>query len=110
MSGGGKGVCPALAISNAITNQSTTVFGEWWTLEPLALQKKAMWCREMVWLFCVNDSIVELVPSIQQFPGYREVTSMSKSSSKGVIRGCEEEVAAVMGLHEPDIEGSNGNQ
>ena len=38
-------------------------------MEPLAPQKKAMWCREMEWLLCVSDSIVELVPSIQQFPG-----------------------------------------
>lgn len=69
MSGGGKGVCTALAISNAITNLSATVFGELWRLEPLAPQKKAMWHREMEWLLCVSDSIVELVPSIQQFPG-----------------------------------------
>ncbi|KAM7257266.1 hypothetical protein ACFE04_013007 [Oxalis oulophora] len=69
MSGGGKGVCTALAISNAITNLSATVFGELWRLEPLAPQKKSMWHREMDWLLCVSDSIVELVPSIQQFPG-----------------------------------------
>ncbi|KAJ7968547.1 putative Rop guanine nucleotide exchange factor [Quillaja saponaria] len=69
MSGGGKGVCTALAISNAITNLSATVFGELWRLEPLAPQKKAMWRREMEWLLCVSDSIVELVPSIQEFPG-----------------------------------------
>ncbi|CAN0845660.1 Rop guanine nucleotide exchange factor 1 [Linum grandiflorum] len=69
MSGSGKGVCTALAISNAITNLSATVFGELWRLEPLATQKKAMWRREMEWLLCVSDSIVELVPSIQKFPG-----------------------------------------
>ncbi|PSS21784.1 Rop guanine nucleotide exchange factor like [Actinidia chinensis var. chinensis] len=69
MSGGGKGVCTALAISNAITNLSATVFGALWRLEPLSLQKKAMWCREMKLLLYVSDSIVELVPSIQQFPG-----------------------------------------
>ncbi|KAL1554480.1 Rop guanine nucleotide exchange factor 1 [Salvia divinorum] len=69
MSGGGKGVCTALAISNAITNLSATVFGELWRLEPMAPQKKAMWCREMQWLLSVSDSIVELVPSIQQYPG-----------------------------------------
>lgn len=38
-------------------------------MEPLAPQKKAMWCREMDWLLCVSDSIVELIPSIQEFPG-----------------------------------------
>ncbi|OVA10872.1 PRONE domain [Macleaya cordata] len=69
MSGGGKGVCTALAISNAITNLSATVFGELWRLEPLAPQKKSMWCREMEWLLCVSESIVELIPSIQEFPG-----------------------------------------
>ncbi|KAJ0667063.1 putative PRONE domain, Rop guanine nucleotide exchange factor [Helianthus annuus] len=69
MSGGGKGVCSALAISNAITNLSASVFGELWRLEPLALQKKVMWQREMEWLLSVGDSIVDLVPSIQHFPG-----------------------------------------
>ncbi|CAI9782028.1 unnamed protein product [Fraxinus pennsylvanica] len=69
MSGGGKGVCTALAISNAITNLSATVFGELWRLEPMAPQKKIVWCREMEWLLSVSDSIVELVPSIQPFPG-----------------------------------------
>ncbi|THU54073.1 hypothetical protein C4D60_Mb10t21180 [Musa balbisiana] len=68
MSGGGKGVCTALAISNAITNLSATVFGELWRLEPLAPQKKTMWRREMEWLLSVSDYIVELVPSIQEFP------------------------------------------
>ncbi|KAH9693639.1 Rop guanine nucleotide exchange factor 1 [Citrus sinensis] len=69
MSGGGKGVCTALAISNAITNLSASVFGELWKLEPLALRKKMMWQREMEWLLCVSDSIVELIPSLQEFPG-----------------------------------------
>ncbi|XP_051149695.1 rop guanine nucleotide exchange factor 1-like [Andrographis paniculata] len=69
MSGGGKGVSTALAISNAITNLAATVFGELWKLEPLAPQKKTMWQREMDWLLCVSDSIVELVPSVQEFPG-----------------------------------------
>ncbi|XP_054790698.1 rop guanine nucleotide exchange factor 1 [Prosopis cineraria] len=69
MSGGGKGVCSALAISNAITNLSASVFGELWRLEPLAPQKRSMWEREMDWLLCVSDSIVELVPSTRDFPG-----------------------------------------
>ncbi|KAJ6839005.1 rop guanine nucleotide exchange factor 1 [Iris pallida] len=69
MSGGGKGVCTALAISNAITNLSATVFGELWRLEPLAAPKKSMWLREMDWLLSVSDSIVELFPSVQEFPG-----------------------------------------
>ncbi|KAJ6736466.1 ROP GUANINE NUCLEOTIDE EXCHANGE FACTOR 1-LIKE [Salix viminalis] len=69
MSGGGQGVCTAVAISNAITNLSASVFGELWKLEPLAPQRKAMWQREMGWLLCISDSIVELVPSVQEFPG-----------------------------------------
>ncbi|KAL1561120.1 rop guanine nucleotide exchange factor 1-like [Salvia divinorum] len=68
MSGGGKGVSSALAISNAITNLAASVFGELWKLEPLAPQRRSMWQREMEWLLCVSDSIVELVPSVQEFP------------------------------------------
>ncbi|KAE8689603.1 Rop guanine nucleotide exchange factor 5 [Hibiscus syriacus] len=45
MSGSGKGVYTALAISNAITNLC-----------------------EMEWLVCVSDHIVELIPSWQNFP------------------------------------------
>ena len=45
------------------------MFGELWKLEPLAPQKKAIWHREMDWLLCVSDSIVELTPSLQEFPG-----------------------------------------
>lgn len=45
------------------------MFGELWRLEPLAPQKKLMWQREMEWLLSVTDSIVDLVPSIQHFPG-----------------------------------------
>lgn len=48
---------------------AAAVFGQLWRLEPLAPQKKAMWRREMDWLLCVSDSIVDLVPSIQHFPG-----------------------------------------
>ncbi|OMP03017.1 Plant specific Rop nucleotide exchanger, PRONE [Corchorus capsularis] len=69
MSGGRKGVCTALAISNAITNLSASVFGDLWKLEPLSAQRKIMWRREMDWLLCVSDSIVELKPSLQEFPG-----------------------------------------
>uniref|UniRef100_A0A453LIC4 PRONE domain-containing protein n=1 Tax=Aegilops tauschii subsp. strangulata TaxID=200361 RepID=A0A453LIC4_AEGTS len=68
MSGSGKGVCTALAVSNAITNLSATVFGELWRLEPLAPARKAMWTREMDWLLSVADSIVELIPSLQELP------------------------------------------
>ncbi|GFZ02246.1 RHO guanyl-nucleotide exchange factor 7 [Actinidia rufa] len=68
MSGCGNGVCTALAISNAITNLCATLFGQIWRLEPLSLEKKSMWRREMEWLLCVSDHIVELIPSWQTFP------------------------------------------
>ncbi|KAE9596166.1 hypothetical protein Lal_00030754 [Lupinus albus] len=68
MSGSGKGVCTAMAISNAITNLCATVFGKLWRLEPLPCEKKEMWRREMDWLLCVSDHIVELIPSWQTFP------------------------------------------
>ncbi|KAJ4978802.1 hypothetical protein NE237_009582 [Protea cynaroides] len=68
MSGCGKGVCTALAISNAITNLCATIFGQLWRLEPLSPGKKSMWRREMDWLLCVSDHIVEFEPSWQTFP------------------------------------------
>ncbi|TKY47489.1 Rop guanine nucleotide exchange factor 5 [Spatholobus suberectus] len=68
MSGCGKGVCTALAISNAVTNLCATVFGQLWRLEPLPSEKKEMWQREMEWLVSVSDYIVELMPSWQTFP------------------------------------------
>ncbi|KAJ1389161.1 PRONE domain [Sesbania bispinosa] len=77
MSGSGKGVCTALAISNAITNLCATVFGQLWRLEPLPCEKKAMWRREMDWLLCVSDHIVELMPSWQTFPDGNKLEVMT---------------------------------
>ncbi|KAI3730303.1 hypothetical protein L1987_61472 [Smallanthus sonchifolius] len=68
MTGRGNGVCTALAISNAITHLSATVFGDLWKLEPLSQQSKSIWRKEMEWLLSVSDSIVELTPSFQEFP------------------------------------------
>lgn len=68
MSGSGKGVCTAVAISNAITNLYATVFGQFWRLEPLSPEKKAMWRREMDCLLSVCDYIVELYPSVHTLP------------------------------------------
>ncbi|RWR72202.1 rop guanine nucleotide exchange factor 3-like protein [Cinnamomum micranthum f. kanehirae] len=68
MSGSGKGVCTAVAISNAITNLFASVFGQFWRLEPLAPEKKSMWKREMDCLLSVCDYIVEFIPSSQNFP------------------------------------------
>lgn len=82
MSGGGKGVCTALAISNAITNLSASVFGELWRLEPLPTKRQIMWRREMEWLLSVSDHIVELVPSWQRYPdGSRMEVMVSRPRS-----------------------------
>lgn len=45
------------------------MFGELWKLEPLSPQKKLIWRREMDLLLCVSHTIVELKPSLQEFPG-----------------------------------------
>ena len=94
LSGGGKGVSSALAISNAITNLSgsllidytqnarihfvapisdislgvisVSVFGQLYKLEPLAEEQKIRWRREMGWILSVSDYIVDFVPSVQQ--------------------------------------------
>ncbi|CAD5170089.1 unnamed protein product [Musa acuminata subsp. malaccensis] len=65
MSGGGKGVSSALALSNAITNLAASVFGEQWRLEPMSAERKARWRKEIGWLLSVTDYIVEFVPSRQ---------------------------------------------
>ncbi|WVZ17655.1 hypothetical protein V8G54_010637 [Vigna mungo] len=65
MSGGGKGVCTAVTISNSITNLYATVFGQNLKLEPLNPEKKAMWKREMNCLLSVCDYIVEFAPTAQ---------------------------------------------
>ncbi|XP_047319484.1 rop guanine nucleotide exchange factor 3-like [Impatiens glandulifera] len=62
MSGSGKGVSTAVTISNAITNLYASVFGQHQRLEPLHLEKKMMWRREMNCLLSVCDHIVEFVP------------------------------------------------
>ncbi|XVF24975.1 hypothetical protein REPUB_Repub13aG0173500 [Reevesia pubescens] len=66
MSGGGKGVSSALALSNAITNLAASVFGEQSRLEPMSVERKARWRKEMDWLLSVTDHIVELVASQQK--------------------------------------------
>lgn len=47
---------------------TATLFGQLWRLEPLPPEKKSMWRREMDWLLCVGDHVVELVPTWQTFP------------------------------------------
>ncbi|KAL5202488.1 hypothetical protein ABZP36_013440 [Zizania latifolia] len=65
MSGTGKGVSSALALSNAITNLAASVFGEQRRLQPMAADQKARWRKEIDWLLSVTDHIVEFVPSKQ---------------------------------------------
>ncbi|KAH0705637.1 hypothetical protein KY285_010184 [Solanum tuberosum] len=65
MSGGGKGVSSALALSNAITNLAASAFGEQKRLEPMPADRKAKWRREIDWLLSVTDHVVEFVPSKQ---------------------------------------------
>ncbi|CAK9326645.1 unnamed protein product [Citrullus colocynthis] len=64
MSGGGKGVSSALALSNAITNLAASTFGEQ-KLESLSPGKRTRWRREIEWFLSVTDHIVEFVPSKQ---------------------------------------------
>ncbi|KAL1809019.1 hypothetical protein ACET3Z_026009 [Daucus carota] len=78
MSGSGKGVCTALALSNDITNLSATIFGQLWRLEPLSSKQKSMWRREMECLLCVCNHIVEFVPSWQRLPDGSEVEVMTR--------------------------------
>ncbi|KAL5835960.1 hypothetical protein ACOSQ4_015457 [Xanthoceras sorbifolium] len=66
MSGGGKGVSSALALSNAITNLAASIFGEQRKLEPMPPERKARWKKEISWLLSVTDHIVEFVPSQQK--------------------------------------------
>ncbi|KAF3450739.1 hypothetical protein FNV43_RR06828 [Rhamnella rubrinervis] len=66
MSGGGKGVSSALALSNAITNHAASVFGEQWRLEPMSAERKARWRKEIDLLLSVTDYVVEFVPSQQK--------------------------------------------
>lgn len=66
MSGGGKGVSSALALSNAVTNLAASVFGEQRKLEPMNPERKIRWRKEMEWFLSVTDHIIELVPSQQK--------------------------------------------
>ncbi|TVU20325.1 hypothetical protein EJB05_36530, partial [Eragrostis curvula] len=54
MSGTGKGVSSALALSNAITNLAASVFGEQRRLQPMADEQKSRWGTEIDWLLSVS--------------------------------------------------------
>ena len=79
MSGTGKGVPSALALSNAITNLAASVFGGHRKLEPMAPDTKERWKKEVGWLLSVTDHIVEFVPTRQTAENgtTMEVTSSS---------------------------------
>ncbi|KAE8696081.1 Rop guanine nucleotide exchange factor 9 [Hibiscus syriacus] len=66
MSGGGKGVSSALALSNAITNLAASVFGEQSRLEPMTAERRSRWRKEIDWLLSVSNWIVEFVPFQQK--------------------------------------------
>lgn len=57
-----------MLIIHCIPEFVATLFGQIWRLEPVPPEKKAMWRREMEWLLCVSDHIVELIPTWQNFP------------------------------------------
>lgn len=44
---------------------SASVFGEQRRLEPMSVERKTRWWKEIEWLLSVTDHIVELVPSQQ---------------------------------------------
>lgn len=45
---------------------AASVFGEQWRLEPMSAERKARWRKEIDWLLCVTDYVVEFVPSQQK--------------------------------------------
>nr|XP_043626192.1 rop guanine nucleotide exchange factor 12-like [Erigeron canadensis] len=81
MSGGGKGVSSALALSNAITNLAASVFGEQSRLEPMPPERQARWRREMDWLLSVTDHIVEFVASKQNTNGVNMEVMVTRQRS-----------------------------
>lgn len=66
MSGTGKGVSSALALSNSITNLAASVFGEQRRLEPMSADRRARWEKEIDWILSVTDYIAEFVPLQQE--------------------------------------------
>ncbi|KAE8682839.1 Rop guanine nucleotide exchange factor 9 [Hibiscus syriacus] len=95
MSGGGKGVSSALALSNAVTNLAASIFGEKGRLEPLAPERKARWRKEMDWILSVADHIVELVPAKQTSKDGTEMEVM-------VTRHRADMLVNIPGLHKLD--------
>ncbi|KAK1305229.1 Rop guanine nucleotide exchange factor 1 [Acorus calamus] len=84
ISGGCKGISTALALSNAITNLSATVFGELWKLEPLSEDRKSRWRREMDWLLSPTNYMVELVPAKQNGANGRTLEIMTPKARSDI--------------------------
>ncbi|KAF5464266.1 hypothetical protein F2P56_014356 [Juglans regia] len=84
MSGGGKGVCTAVTISNSITNLYATVFGQNLRLEPLSPEKKALWKREMYCLLSVCDYIVEFSPTLKDLDDGTTVEMMASTARSDI--------------------------
>lgn len=82
MSGGKTGVSSALALSNAITNLSASVWGEQYRLEPMSAERRARWKKEVDWLLSVTDHIVEMVPSQQVGPDGTKYEIMTTQQRK----------------------------
>ncbi|KAF5788078.1 putative PRONE domain, Rop guanine nucleotide exchange factor [Helianthus annuus] len=81
MSGGGKGVSSALALSNAITNLAASVFGEQSRLEPMPPERQTRWRKEMDWLLSVTDHIVEFVATKQNTNGVNMEVMVTRQRS-----------------------------
>ncbi|GJP64979.1 hypothetical protein CLOP_g21909 [Closterium sp. NIES-67] len=62
-SGGAKGCGPALAMANAITSVSASIFGDGLRLRPLPEEDERKWRREMGIMVSVCRHIVELAPA-----------------------------------------------
>ncbi|XP_039122778.1 rop guanine nucleotide exchange factor 14-like isoform X1 [Dioscorea cayenensis subsp. rotundata] len=84
VSGGVRGISTALALSNAITSLSVSVFGELWKLEPLAEERKSRWQREMDWLLSPTNYMVELVPAKQNGANGRMLEIMTTKARSDV--------------------------
>ncbi|KAJ8568879.1 hypothetical protein K7X08_032576 [Anisodus acutangulus] len=85
MSGGGKGVSSALALSNATTNLAASIFGEQSKLEPMSEKRKERWRKEIDWLLSVTGYIVEFVPAQQKSKDGTNMEIMVTQQRKDLI-------------------------
>ncbi|KAJ0500640.1 putative PRONE domain, Rop guanine nucleotide exchange factor [Helianthus annuus] len=81
MSGSGKGVSTAVTVSNAITNFYASMFGQHQKLEPLHLEKKMMWKREINCLLSVSSKRRILVCGAMKHVRKFKIGVISKNSS-----------------------------